>query len=130
MNEQSNNKTFKEDGIRPIESTDVNIVDTFEEDGTRPIAESPDFLVRNRQDKDNLKAQKSENKSTEKNNSEIKNTSNENKVLEIDGQRPVDSSSTEVVDTFEADGKRPIMANKYQVVGTLDIDGERPITQK
>ena len=110
---QEENKTFKEDGIRPIESGDIQVADTFEEDGTRPIAKSPDFLLQN------TASQSSE--------SDSQNLDN-NKVLEIDGKRPVDNSNVEVVDTFQADGERPIMANKYEIVDTLDIDGERPIT--
>lgn len=49
MNKQQDNKTFEEDGIRPIASGEMEIADTFEEDGIRPIAESPDFLVRDSQ---------------------------------------------------------------------------------
>ncbi|MEN9518024.1 MAG: hypothetical protein RLZZ381_612 [Cyanobacteriota bacterium] len=49
MNKQQDNKTFEEDGIRPIVSGEIKIADTFEEDGIRPIAESPDFLVRDNQ---------------------------------------------------------------------------------
>ncbi|MEY4519642.1 MAG: hypothetical protein RLZZ499_2242 [Cyanobacteriota bacterium] len=48
-NKQQDNKTFEEDGIRPIASGEMEIADTFEEDGIRPIAESPDFLVKDSQ---------------------------------------------------------------------------------
>lgn len=48
-NKQQDNKTFAEDGIRPIASGEMEIADTFEEDGIRPIAESPDFLVKDSQ---------------------------------------------------------------------------------
>lgn len=61
MSEHQENKTFAVDGTRPIESGDIEVVDTFEEDGIRPIAESPDYLVRNRgaenNDRDNRKSQ-------------------------------------------------------------------------
>lgn len=46
MNQEQDNKTFEEDGIRPITSGEMEIAETFEEDGIRPIGESPDFLVR------------------------------------------------------------------------------------
>mgnify|MGYP003465492218 FL=1 len=49
MSKQQDQKTFEEDGIRPIASGEMEIADTFEEDGIRPIAESPDFLVRDSQ---------------------------------------------------------------------------------
>lgn len=55
MSEQKPQQTFEEDGTRPIKNTDLEIADTFEEDGTRPIAESPDFLVRNKQKSYNSK---------------------------------------------------------------------------
>lgn len=114
----SNHKTFELDGTRPIESGEIEVVDTFEEDGTRPIAESPDFLVR-------------ENKNFNREKRPVSLGSlDANRVIKVDGKRPVDKSDVDVVDTFEDDGKRPIMSNKYQVVDTLNIDGERPIASK
>ena len=49
MSKQQDQKTFEEDGIRPIASGEIEIADTFEEDGIRPIAESPEFLVKDSQ---------------------------------------------------------------------------------
>jgi hypothetical protein len=105
MSKQQENKTYKEDGIRPIEQGQVEIADTFQEDGNRPIEHSPDFLIPERKKLPN-------------------------KVLnnEADEEPSVDKSYTEVADYFEDDGERPIMTNKYHVVDTINIDGQRPIT--
>lgn len=119
MSEQDN-KTFEADGTRPIQSSAIEVADTFEEDGIRPIAQSPSFLV-----KDNQNQKKHPVSEDSLDVGKIAD-----KTIEVDGQRPVDSSEVKVVDTFEDDGTRPIMADKYKVVGTLDIDGERPITSK
>lgn len=67
MSQHQKDLTFEEDGIRPIESGDIEIVDTFEEDGIRPIAKSPDYLVRNQPTDNN-----------EQNNHQIETTSTEN----------------------------------------------------
>ncbi|MGL5944222.1 MAG: hypothetical protein ACRC2S_28405 [Waterburya sp.] len=112
MNREQENKTYQEDGIRPIDHTQIEIANTFDEDGNRPIEKSPDFLMTARNIQDPITS----------------GDLDADQVLEIDGKRPVDNSYTEVVNTFEDDGERPIMANKYQVVDTLDIDGQRPIT--
>lgn len=116
MTEQQDHQTFEEDGTRPIASGEIEIAETFEEDGIRPIAQSPDFLLTNSQNEEAL--------------SPPNGSLDADKVIEVDGKRPVDNSEVKVVDTFEADGTRPIMANKYQVVDTLDIDGNRPITSE
>ena len=110
-------KVIEVDGQRPVDSSDIEVVDTFEEDGTRPIARGRDFLVADSKGKQGDRPIGAD-------------RSNADKVIEVDGQRPVDNSETEVVDTFEADGTRPVMTNKYNVVDTLDVDGERPITSK
>jgi hypothetical protein len=112
MSRKQEKKTYKEDGIRPIEQGEVEIVNTFQEDGNRPIGKSPDFLIPER---NNLL-----------NDSEQQNTNIQ--PNKIENYRPVDSSDLSLADTFEVDGTRPIMTNKYRVVDTLDIDGQRPIT--
>jgi hypothetical protein len=127
MSEQKDNKTFAEDGTRPIASGEIKIAETFAEDGVRTIAESPDFLV-----KDNQIEQTDLPTTTD--------SLNADQVIEMDGKRPINNNEVEVVDTFEADGTRPIMSNKYQVVDTLNvdtlnvdtlnIDGTRPITSE
>lgn len=118
MSKHQKDNTFEEDGIRPIESGDIEVADTFKEDGIRPIAKSPDYLVPNRttenNDRDNPK---SETPSTQKSDRPAKTSSNIN-------------SDLKVVDTFSEDGIRPIMANNYQIVDTLNVDGERPITSQ
>ena len=115
MSESQEQKTFKEDGIRPIESGDIEVADTFEEDGTRPVAKSPDFLLteeKNKEDSDRPTA--SENSATS----------------ETEQEQSTDTLDPRVVDTFEEDGTRPIMANKYEVVDTINVDGDRPITSE
>ena len=131
---EKQSKTFEVDGTRPIENTELEIADTFEEDGERPIAESPDFLLSDRQSPDTSNSDSTAVQYT-KNNQPANNSrpvdDSESKgvdTVNIDGKRPIDNGDVEVVDTFEADGTRPIMANKYEVVDTLDVDGERPIT--
>lgn len=114
MSEQEDNKTFKLDGTRSMESGEINVVDTFQEDGVRPIAESPDFLVNKHPNTVNDRPPTSDSLDAEQ-------------VIEIDGERPVDKSNTRVVNTFEADGERPIISNKYEVVDTFEAGGERPI---
>ncbi|MEL6495591.1 MAG: hypothetical protein AAFQ41_10790 [Cyanobacteria bacterium J06623_7] len=109
-------KAFAADGIRPIKTATIEVADTYKEDGTRPIAQSPDFLLRNRQ---------SESESSAENNS-----SRDRSITKSEGQNPVGSGGREVVATFEADGTRPIMSNKYDVVDTLGVDGSRPITDE
>ncbi|MGF1591402.1 MAG: hypothetical protein ACFCU7_19600 [Pleurocapsa sp.] len=110
---QEPQNTFKDDGIRPIQSTELEVAATFEDDGERPIAESPEFLLRDRQLNSN---------------SNLLENNGDQKTKDTDSSEPVDNSQLKVVDTFEADGERPIMANKYEVVDTISIDGERPIT--
>ncbi len=162
MNEQEP-KTFEADGTRPIKNTEMEVADTFEEDGTRPIAESPDFLTNNRPNRDStiiikeVIVKESNSLADGKNISgtvdkidpetedalnineaspEANNALDADRVLEVDGKRPVDKSNVEVVDTLQIDGERPIvegdkpngMASQRAVVDTLDIDGERPIT--
>jgi hypothetical protein len=121
MSDQKDNKTFEEDGTRPIASGEIKIAETFEEDGIRPIAQSPDFLVR-------------DNQTEETDCPPTSDSLDADRVIEVDEKRPIDidnsDSEAEVVDTFEADGTRPIMSNKYQVVDTLNIDGTRPITSE
>ncbi|WP_019509607.1 hypothetical protein [Pleurocapsa sp. PCC 7319] len=117
MSEQEDNKTFELDGTRPIESGEINVVDTFQEDGVRPIAESPDFLV-------------NKNPSTVDDRPTSSDSLDAEQVVEIDGKRPVDKSEVKVVDTFEDDGERPIMSNKYEVVDTFQAGGERPISSE
>ena len=124
MNQQQDPKTFEEDGTRPIKDGDLEIADTFEEDGTRPIAKGPDFLVQNQNQAD------SSNQQLKSDDNNKDNSQAEERVLKVDGERPIDNSDVEVADTFEEDGTRPIMKNKYDVVDTLDIDGERPITSE
>ncbi|WP_107667602.1 hypothetical protein [Cyanothece sp. BG0011] len=138
------NKTFEADGIRPIESGEVEIVETFEEDGVRPIVKGFDYVTRNqtteKNDSDNHESKLSLTSNTDSEVNEVLNIDNNglaysdnveaDKALPIDGERPINNSDTNVVDTFEADGTRPIMANKYEVVDTLDIDGERPIASQ
>ncbi len=144
MSQHQEDRTFKADGTRPIESGDIQVADSFEEDGIRPIAKSPDYLVGNRATENNNKDNcKSEKASVEGSDRQVKVSSNINKespidsnnleednLLKVDGERPVDNSEVKVVDTFEEDGTRPIMANKYQVVDTLNVDAERPITSE
>ena len=108
--------TFEEDGIRPIKSGEMEVADTFTEDGIRPIAKGPDFLVQQQGEVDS--------------GNEDSATDDGDRVLKVDGTRPIDSSDVEVADTFEEDGTRPIMKNKYDVVDTIDTDGERPITSQ
>ena len=115
-NPQDEERVFEEDGTRPIASGNLEVADTFEEDGTRPIASGPDFLVQNQNGETDPDSDRQ--------------STNEGQVLKEDGNRPIDDSDVEVVDTFEEDGTRPIMANKYDVVDTLDIDGTRPITSQ
>lgn len=143
MAQDQENKTFEAAGTRPIESGEVEIVDTFKEDGIRPIVKGFDYVTRQqitiKDDSDNHESKTSlittnddseadeilnidNNGSTDSDNVEA------DKMLEIDGERPVNNSNVQVVDTFEADGTRPIMANKYEVVDTINIDGDRPIT--
>ena len=89
---EEQNKTFKEDGTRPIASGEMEVADTFKEDGTRPIAESPDFLLQN--DRNNTADRDSA-------------ADSRNSATQTDSQSSVDSTNEEVVDTFEADGTRP-----------------------
>ncbi|MGF1540955.1 MAG: hypothetical protein ACFCU5_10975 [Pleurocapsa sp.] len=70
MNQHPEDRTYQEDGIRPIEHRHIEIADTFQDAGTRPIEESPDFLVK-------------------KHHSDRQNT---NKILELDPKPPVNNS--------------------------------------
>lgn len=103
MSEQE--KSFELDGTRPIESADMEVVDTFEEDGTRPIAKGRDFLVRDE--------------------------SGEAADTNIDaGERKATASDIEdVVDTYEEDGTRPIKSGDIEVADTYQEDGTRPIAE-
>ena len=127
MNEPQN--SFELDGTRPIENTDLEIVDSFEEDGKRPVAESPSFMTQNQKDRDLAEDKKSSDR-TSSSIEDSKSDTEETETLDVDGKRPIENSDSKVVGTFEDDGKRPIMANEYEVVDTLDIDGKRPITSE
>lgn len=128
MSKHRESQTFEADGSRPIESANIEIVDTFEEDGIRPIAKGSEIVGRNQEpendDCNDSKTASITNRHTSVRSDEVK----EENQLKIDGERPMRNHDIKVVDTFEEDGTRPIIANQYEVVDTLDIDGERPIT--
>ncbi len=54
--ESSTNYTDKNKS-RPVAESHLEIAETFQDAGTRPIEESPDFLVSDSEDIDNLKQQ-------------------------------------------------------------------------
>ena len=101
---ESPEKTFKEDGIRPIEDSEVEVADTYEEDGTRPIGKGRDFLVSN---KDNTENQTNKNDVAHKS-SDSSHKNESVHTYEEDGTRPIEDSEVEIADTFEEDGTRPI----------------------
>ena len=107
MSEQEE-KSFELDGTRPIESGDIEVVDTYEEDGTRPIAKGRDFLVRDAGGEENA------NKSADAGDKKEKATG---------------SDVEDVVDTFEEDGTRPIKSGDIEVADTFKEDGTRPIAE-
>ncbi|GAB4528100.1 MAG: hypothetical protein Tsb0014_09210 [Pleurocapsa sp.] len=82
MNQHPEDRTYQEDGIRPIEHRHIEIAATFQDAGTRPIEESPDFLVEEHCSDRNLVSE-------EKSTSDRLNT---NKILELDDKRPVNNS--------------------------------------
>ena len=102
MNEQQG-KSFELDGTRPIEDSEIEVVDTFEEDGTRPIAKGRDFLVKDAAQVDtSVEPKNQENRANASQPDDVVDTFAE------DGIRPIKSSQIEVADTFEEDGTRPI----------------------
>lgn len=133
MNEPQN--TFEADGTRPIENTDLEIADTFEEDGTRPIAESPDFLLSDRQPVDTNSTKDTSKSTGNKINSSTKENLRSDRAAEakphqggkIRSHRPVDNNELNIVDTLEVDGERPITQGSRKTVDNINIDGQRPI---
>ncbi len=142
-------ETFEADGTRPIKSTDMEIVDTFEEDGTRPIADSPDFLTNNSPNQEHSSSIKEQTSTkTDNSNSDTLVVNSErqadaalnineknspadstdtDKVLEIDGERPIVEGHGNVVDTLDIDGERPVTASNLDTDKVLKVDGERPV---
>ena len=108
MSEQEE-KSFELDGTRPIDNSDIEVVDTYEEDGTRPIAKGLDFLVRD----------------------EGGEAINTNKSADAGDKKEKATGSDEgdVVDTYEEDGTRPIKSAEIEVADTYEEDGTRPIAE-
>ena len=111
MSEQEG-KSFELDGTRPIESGEIEVVDTYEEDGTRPIAKGRDFLLGDEGGEENV------DKSPDTKNQKDKT----DKVS-------AGSNAEEVVDTFKEDGTRPIKSGEIEVADTFEEDGTRPIAE-
>lgn len=45
MSQDKEDRTYQDDGTRPIEHRHIEIAATFQDSGTRPIEESPDYLI-------------------------------------------------------------------------------------
>lgn len=83
---------------RPVDRSEITVVNSFEEDGIRPIMANQHQVV-GTLNLDGVRPITSSNYQP-------------GSILEIDGQRPVDRSQITVVDMFEDDGLRPIIARK------------------
>ena len=49
------------------------------------------------------------------------------KMLEVDGNRPIDTSDLQVQKVLPIDGNRPVVSDNVSVRDTIEVDGSRPI---